>query len=432
MNFNRLGKLLRAGLCRASTLRREVGWVTLGQIVAALGSLLSVRIMTGLLNPSSYGEVALGMTAAMLVNQLLFGPLTNGVVRFYAPASEAGDLGNYLHAVRRLTFFVTLAVVAIGVLVGIPILVFLRSTWLALVFSVLVYAALLGYNGLLSGIQNAARQRSIVALHQGLEAWTRVLFAGVLVLLWQPTSSAAVHGYTLGIIVVLFSQYFFFGRIRKNATVARPGTDWNMSILRYSWPFCTWSLFTWAQLSADRWALGLFSGTTAVGLYAALFQLGNYPISVAMAMALQLFAPIIYQRAGDGSDKTRTTQARTLCMCFSLSVLALTVAASAVCALYHRSIFHLFVASKYFSVSSMLPWLMLASGVFAASQAMELNLLSQMQTKRLIGAKIYTAIGGVALSFAGAYWYGVRGVVFSGLAFSVAYFAWIMVMSRGE
>ena len=62
----------------------EGSWILIGQGAAVLGSIVGVRVMTGLLNPAAYGELALGMTAATLVNQTILGPLLNGVSRFYA------------------------------------------------------------------------------------------------------------------------------------------------------------------------------------------------------------------------------------------------------------------------------------------------------------------------------------------------------------
>ncbi len=92
---------------RFRRLSKEGFWVVLGQAMAVLGVLVGVRLLTELLDPAAYGELALGMTVATLVNQTVLGPLSNGVTRFYAPAQEQGDLGGYLNAVRRLVLSAT-------------------------------------------------------------------------------------------------------------------------------------------------------------------------------------------------------------------------------------------------------------------------------------------------------------------------------------
>jgi hypothetical protein len=43
-------------------------------------------------------------------------------------------------------------------------------------------------------------------------------------------------------------------------------------------------------------------------------------------------------------------------------------------------------------------------------------------------AKIATALLGVALNFAGAFWYGITGIIGAGLLFAALYFVWMAVL----
>jgi O-antigen/teichoic acid export membrane protein len=384
-----------------------------------------------------YGEVALGMTLALLISQCVFGPLTNGVARFYAPALERHDVGGYLEAARRLASSIAVAVAGLAVVLSVAARVLGMSGWIPMGLATLLFALLTGYNQLLSAIQNAARQRSIVALHQGIESWARIAFAALLVLLLGPTSTNAIVGYVVGIILVLASQYFFFQRIRGRVVLQSRATqpaaaDWHGQILRYSWPFYTWSIFTWAQYSSDRWALGLYASAREVGLFTALFQLGNNPITMASTMVMQLLAPIFYQRAGDGTDAQRNARVGGLSWRLTLLVLALTGIAVAVTGLFHAQIFHLLVAEKYAVISPLLPYTLLAGGIFAASQLLELSLMSQMKTQLLIYAKITAALVGITLNFAGARRYGVGGVVAAGVVTWSFYFLWMVFLARSR
>ena len=414
---------------RFSRLSKEGFWVVLGQAMAVVGSLVGVRLLTGLLNPAAYGELALGMTVATLVFQTVLGPLGNGVTRFYAPAVEHSDLGGYLNAVRRLVLLATGIIVLMILLTVVGLLIARRTEWIAIAIAALVFAILSGYNSILNGIQNAARQRSIVALHQGMESWARFLVAVGLLLWLGATSTVAMIGYAMGVILVLGSQYVFFCKIvPKNLTKADKENSWQKQIWKYSWPFATWGVFYWAQSASDRWALKLFSTTQEVGRYAVLFQLGYYPISMVTGMAIQLLAPIFYQRAGDANDSQRNANVSNLSWRLTSFALGVTGAAFLLTFLFHTQIFQVFVTKEYASVSHLLPWMLLAGGVFAAGQTITLNLMSQMKTRTMIVAKVITALFGVLLNFVGAYLLGIEGIVFASVLFSVLFSVWMVIL----
>lgn len=415
---------------RFRRLSKEGFWIVLGQASAVIGALVGVRLLTELLNPAAYGELALGMTVATLVNQTVLGPLGNGVTRFYAPAMEQGDLSGYLNAVRRLVLSATGIVLLMILLTVVGLLIVGRTEWIAIATAALIFAILGGYNSILNGIQNAARQRSIVALHHGTEPWARFLTAAALMVWLGATSTVAMAGYAMGVILVLGSQYLYFRKIvHKVVTGADRANIWREQIWKYSWPFASWGVFTWAQQVSDRWALGLLATTQEVGLYAVLFQLGYYPISMASATAMQFLTPIVYQRAGNASDRRRNANVTNLSWRLTGLALGFTGAAFLVALLFHGQLFLIFVAKEYALVSHLLPWVILAGGVFAASQTIGLNLMSQMKTHAMMTAKIVTALLGVTFNFAGAYLFGIEGIVIAGMVFSMTYFLWMARLS---
>jgi O-antigen/teichoic acid export membrane protein len=371
------------------------------------------------------------MTLVTLVNQTVLGPMGNGVTRFYAPAVERGDLGGYLNAVRRLVLSATGIILLLMLFVVAGLLIAGRTDWIAIAIAALIFAILSGYKSILSGIQNAARQRSIVALHQGMESWARFLVAAGLLLWLGATSTVAMVGYAMAVILVLGSQYVYFRKIvSKNVNQADKEQRWREQIWTYSWPFASWGIFYWAQSASDRWALELFATTQEVGLYAVLFQLGYYPISMATGMAVRFLAPIFYQRAGDASDSRRNANVNSLSWRLTGLALGVTGVAFLAALLFHAQIFLIFVAKEYGPVSHLLPWMLLAGGVFAAGQTIALNLMSQMKTHTMMAAKIITALLGVTFNFAGAYWFGIEGIVIAGVLFSVSYFFWMVVLSK--
>jgi len=418
---------------RFHRLFKEGFWIVFGQAMAVLGSLVGVRLFTELLEPAAYGELAIGLTAATLINQTVLGPLGNGIIRFYAPAKERGDLGSYLAESRSLILRATGVVTVIMISVVGGLLIARQTDWIVIAIAALAFALLSGYNSILSGIQNAARQRAVVAFHQGLESWIRFICAATLMSWLGATSTIAITGYILALTAVLSSQYFFF---RKTIPLSsNPRVDkkyWGLEIWKFSWPISLFGVFTWAQLASDRWSLGFFSTMQEVGLYAVLFQLGFYPIALANGMITQFLAPIFYQRAGDASDNQRNANVSNLSWQLTrLSLLATGVAFLATF-LLHTQLFGLLVAKEYSRISYLLPWIILAGGIFSAGESMSLNLMSQMKTQYLIKAKIGTALMGIVFNVAGGYLSGSAGIVTANILFSAIYFTWMVILSKNQ
>ena len=413
-----------AGFSRLCRLSREGSWVVMGQAATVIGSLAGVRLLSELLDPAAYGELALGMTAAALVNQTILGPLSNGIARFYALAAEQGNLRDYLDASRRLVLLATGGIALLGMLfISGLILSGTTGRIVALALASLAFATLSGLNAILNGIQNATRRRALVAARQGIESWGRFLIATAMLLWLSRSSEVAMAGFAIAAAVVLASQFTNFSGIHVPPAAETDGKSsfWRKKIWTFSWPFSTFGIFTLLQSTSDRWALQLFSTAQAVGLYAVLFQVGYYPITIGAGIAVQFFSPIFYQKAGDGTDGERNADVLRLCGRLVWTILMGTIVVFAAAIFWQAPIMRFFTAEEYRSASHLLPWLLLSGGMFAAGQVVEMTLMSQARTRLLIPAKVATAVCGVILNFAGAYWYGIPGIVAAVNLFSLSY-----------
>ncbi len=413
---------------RTRRLFKEGSWIVFGQVLMVVGSLAGVRLLTELLSPDAYGELALGMTIATLVNQIILGPLGGGIMRFYSSALEHEDVAGYLKAVKKLVLYATLAIFLLAVFAIIGLILSGHYQWVAITLSALVFAIFNGYSANLGGIQMAARQRSIVAIHQGIDPLLRSFVAGGLVLWFGMSSSVAMIGYAIAALLILASQTFFFQQIIRNSRFSKNKRAWQDEIWQFSWPIGIFGVFTWLQLASDRWSLQIFSLTSEVGSYAVLYQLGYYPISLLTGMAMQFMVPILYQRAGDASDSGRNADVSKLSWQLTGLSLGLTGVAFILAMLLHPIIFQIFVAKEYRSISYLLPWIIVSGGVFASGQSLASNLLAQLKTREMIMPKIMTALFGVTLNFVGVYFHGIIGAVWAGVLFALAYFLWMAVL----
>lgn len=415
---------------RIQRLAKEGGWIVVGQVASVLGMLVLVRMLTEYLSPAQYGELALGLTAAGLVNQVVLGGLNVGIGRFYSIAAEKNDLNGYLHASRQLLGYATAAVIAIATVLLIGLAWLGYSQWMGLAATALAFSVLSGYNASLSGIQNAARQRAIVAFHGGLDAWLKILLA-MGVMFWLGSSSTAVVlGYALSSLLVTGSQLVLLKQAIPHAEPKESSSNWRKQIWAYSWSFSIFGFFTWLHLASDRWALQSFSSTEQVGLYAVVFQLGYMPIVMTMGMVSAFLGPILYQRTGAATNSARNNDVHRMSWRITQTCFTLTALVFVFTILLHEWIFKILVAAEYQSFSYLLPWMILAGGVFAAGELLGLKLIAELRPADMMTTKIVTSVFGISLNICGASLWGMKGVVTAQVVFSAVYYLWMALLAR--
>jgi len=92
---------------------------------------------------------------------------------------------------------------------------------------------------------------------------------------------------------------------------------------------------------------------------------------------------------------------------------------------FHSTIFKILVSESYQARSYLLPWVVLASGLFSTGQILSIRLTTEMRIVELLQIKSVTAIFASLLNIAGACFFGLNGVVASFLLFLLCYFFWV-------
>lgn len=412
----------------------EVFWVVFGYGLAALAGIIGVRILTSLLVPAEYGRLALAMTIATLAQQVVFGPLSNASVRFFASSEEGRQLSAYFRATWKILKSTTVVFLfAVATAASILWMANLRD-WCVFVLVASAFSLIFGWTSILNGMQNAARQRAIVALHGGVGQWLRFGIAAVFIVIFGRSAIWALVGYAAAASAILASQVVFFkreiqSRARSETVPSNARFILQREMMAYGLPFALWGIAVWAQQSADRWALETFRSVAEVGQYQALNQLAFQPILLWAGFTVQLITPIVFSWAGDGSENQRLRKAQRLNLRFVFGTLVLTGIISIIASQCHGFIFRHFVGPAYRSVSGMMAVMTLAGGFCAAGQVMSIALMTKKQTSQLLAPRIGCGAIGVVLTFAAAKYVGVSGVVWASLAAYCLYFVWVAILA---
>jgi O-antigen/teichoic acid export membrane protein len=417
---------------RVLRLSKEGAWVIVGQISVLLASLVLMRVLTSRLSPNQYGEIALGLALAGLLNQVVMGGITAGIGRYYSIASEENDLGSYLGGVRYLVTSATIVLLVIGLaFISWRYFIFDSSDWLGLIVTSLAFSIFTSWKTSISCIQNAARQRVIVATHGALDAWLRIVLALAAILWLGASSTAVLIGYICSTVLTIFFQLaFFFRTILLRQSAREGGKQWRRKIWNYSIPVSIWGSFLGIQQVSDRWALEFFSTTHDVGQYAVLYQLGFSPVILAGSVTLGFLTPILYQRSGDATNKERNSAVHILCWRIILVSLVATFITFLIAMYANKWIFEVIVAEEYRYFSYLLPWLVLSAGLFSCGQLLNLKLESELRPMVMVTAKVSASIIGISLNIIGSILMGIEGVVIAMVVFSAIYFIWMAILGR--
>jgi len=303
-----LGRLLE----RFWKLRHEISWIIVGQALGFVGGFIGIKVLTNVMGPKGYGQLALGLSIAGLFAMFLYGPIANAVLRFFVVYREQGKLGVYFSLLKKCHLLLIFAVsfLAFGAC-GIA-WYYLGTEWALIILFSSLYGIASGINASYLSLQSAVRQRKIAALHQGADVLLRVGLSIVLLLAFKNSGYISLMGYLLGTLIVTVSQWFFALKnpdVRENWLVPVDASEERKAraeLSGYAGSFVIFSGFAAISMYADRWILQGFFGEGYVGIYAAIFQIAAAPVNILFAMVNQLMVPIVFERAG---SMTTTAQA---------------------------------------------------------------------------------------------------------------------------
>ncbi len=422
---------------RIKRLGKEFFWTSFAQISTLIGSFIGIRLITELLSPTQYGELALAMTVSTFMQAIAFGPLGNGAFRFFSSAKEKGveSTESYFAALYKLVFFIICFLILLAIIVTIVFGVIGSLERFALGLSSFFFGLFLGLNNLINSIQNAARNRTIVALHQTLATFGRISLSALIIVCFGASSTRAMLGYALAMIFVFLSQSYFLKRslIKKfNSKNLRTieQSSWMSKLTSYSWPFATWALLGWGRSASEKWALDIFTSTKDVGIYSALYQVGYMPITLFFNMWLSFVNPVIFKRAGDGQNISRLRKIYHDCWKLTCLGFILVLFLTGFTSIFHEFIFLILLPESYSSYSYLLPAVVFAGGIRSISHHTTTAIHSHNKTGALIIPTNFLHFTGLILNIIGAGFFGAKGIVFSLILYSILSLFTYIILSR--
>lgn len=411
----------------------ETAWLAIGKLLTALGAIASIRLLTDILPPADYGELMLGMSGAMLAQALLFSPISTTLQRFYSASREQQSGAGYWRVATSAIKAGSGLVLFAGLVLALVLAASGHADRVSLVAAATAFAVGSGFGGTYDSVQNAARNRRLVAIHQVVDQWLRIAMALLLVAWIGPLGSAGMAGFALAAWLTAASRWWNFKSLRRafqtETGSARESRD---AMVGYAWPFVCWGFCYWATNACDRWTLRLFSDAAEVGYYAVLFQLGIYPLQLITDLMQQLLGPIFFSRAGDGRDAQRMRGVFRLQWQILAVTFPLVGVATVTSWLLSDWILYIFAAEAYRGCAPLLPVMTLAGGLAATVQVASLALISGRNMRPLLPVRVGGSILICGLCAIGGAWMGTTGIAWALLAGHSVMCAWTLGLIRRE
>ena len=421
-------------LTRLFRLRDELLWVATGHLLAFLGGLLGVKILTSQLGTDGYGHLALGLSIAGFLTSFLHNPLSNAVARFYAPYRDTDRLSVYFGALKHIHKELLRLILPFLIVASLLLWCFTEGVWWSLVFYGLLFGAISGIGVSFLAWQNAARDRRGAMLAQTADVWLRIGFAFLGVYLFG-TGTAALAGYCIGVIFVLLWQYLRFRKTENRADCSdlilneQQLLQAKREFFLFSMPFVGYALFTVATLYADRWILQAVAGAASVGIYAALFQIAASPVNLLFAVINQFMVPLIYERAGSMETREQRFGTRQMILRTVLIAVLCSAAGTLLTAILAHPVAELLTTKEFASMSGILWKLVLGLSLWNIGQLMALEGICANQPGIYLLPKGLHALVLVACGIYLVEYNGVAGMAFAIIIAAVFYIASVFLVN---
>lgn len=413
----------------------EFSWVVFGQVSSVILGMMLIRILTEHLNPTEYGELSLILTLGVLTCVIPSAYFLSGIERMYRMAVEKKEEYEYYSAIKKmakssgLLSLIILSLILIVLKVGFP----KYWEWHEEILLAALFTIVSSYSTALTFIFNAARERSLVATYIFIDSLLKIILILMLAYFIVVNVYTVLLIYVIATVVTLIMRYHTFLKKMPKSFLIRRGTststEWKNKMYQYSKPFVYFQLFTWMHTSSDRWALEMYSSTESAGLLVVLMQVGYMPATIFCGMLITYISPILFDIYGGGGMKNKI-EVHNISIKISYLMLFVTIIVTVASYFLHGLVFDVLTNEKYHSVSYLMPWTVLSAGLFSIGQMLFTKLSSELRINELVKPKIITALAGVFFNVIGAYFFGIKGVVFALTAFSVFYFVWMLHLSK--
>lgn len=422
------GHAVRSFVTQAWAHRTAFGAAVVGNVGAALGTLVGGRILTEVATPELFGEYKLALAGISLVTGIALRPVIQFGMRQFHDEHLEGRSGAFVAAFER-RFVAYLVVLCAGLsCLGAASAFFSAEKELAATYMLSV--AVLGTASTLE----LCRAWAVTANHQRRASWIGLLRAWCIppacilgIFAFGQDVHAVLVATVIATLLIEVSQVRFRRQLRGAASAdGRPLALLLPDLLRYAGPLSVVGVFNWGVHESDRVLLALLHGEAAVGIYSAAYGVVAAPFIVGLGALAQFAYPLLFRRlAGDAARGERR---------LLVSLIGFTAAAGAVgvtiVALFANELAVLALGPRFRDAAGSMIWIASGYAFYAIAGLFDLVAYGSKRTLDVLLANVIAALVNV-----GAAWLLIpsRGALGAAMAtfYSLATYLFVMAARYG-
>lgn len=271
-----------------------------GRLVAAVMTLVALRMVTTFLSPEQFGELSLLVAIQMFCGLFLINPVGQYINLHTHAWWDDGTLFARLKSYRSYILWVALIGGGVALSIhrqhSINQTIFVMIIMFSMVIAGTWNATLIPMLNML-GFRGSSVLCSMVSIALGL-------FSSTILVSWYPTSSAWFAGQAIGLAVGAFSAKYV---LSQHALDAKHSQEYlpllSVSTVKtYCLPLAVATGLMWWQLSGYRFLIEHYWGLVQLGLLAVGMQLSSQIFALAESLTMQFFYPLFYRRINNHED----------------------------------------------------------------------------------------------------------------------------------
>lgn len=412
------------GLLKEKQLFGDAFWALFGQVMSACALLAGTRVLTELVTPDIYGQVALLNGFVALGVTLFSYPFICAGMRILPECLNKGERATLYGVVARLTARATALAVTLLVLGGVTYSYFSHSdVWLFMLAGVLLIVTVRRELGIQLLI--GERKQRGASLWQTSDSILRPVLAISLVVWGGQKAEWVLLGY---IAASLVSNTLWSLVLGAKPDKNRPliiTRNFRTDVWAYALPLIPMELIFWVNGLGDRYIIGYLMTAAEVGLYAATYTIINEAFNRSAMVLLRIFQPVYFQSC----SQNRIKEGFRLLWIWIGCVFALGIVGVSLVLVTKDWVASMVLAKSYHSAVELMPAIAIGCALHALGTVVAQPLLANKRTRLLLLGRVCGAVtaaisiplmvtnfGLIGAAMANPIYFGVEALVLAILA----------------